>query len=317
MRPRLIAEAARADVGVASAVRTGGGWLTIDRPRGVVRILDPLLRPVAEMPARGHVTADATRTAHTHDDTITVTDLRGRVLWQHAEAGVTACHLDRRDRLWWLHHAGTGPPTMLSAADAQTGRALGTTSLGAAYGDVCWHDDPAGRWIGIALTPSDPGAHRVSMIVRLAGGTLTVTPLAETSMTGFARSGGRILCMPRWRLQVRDTVTGRPVTTRTADRLGLGERARLTGAFFAVTDDLAMSAVRVDHHAEEETHVLLSVQTLQPRSVIRYPHPAAQAGPYRSGEPGTWLTVSADALHVWRVDGPLDLDPLPGQLVLF
>ncbi|MEV4132209.1 hypothetical protein AB0J72_08585 [Dactylosporangium sp. NPDC049742] len=299
MRPSLIAESR---VGAASGeVRpvAGGGWLVTDPDDDATHLLCRRLRARATVDGGcGVVSSDGTHIGTVTDGAVTVEDLHGRQVWRKALEGVTECHLDGRGVLWTL--AGD----RLGARETATGRPIGEAVLGVHPGWSTWIDDPRGDWTGLAGDRS--------WLARPTTAGIAVRAIPGVTLTDLHRTEPRYLASTRdgTRLTVRDIATNAVTAGRPTD----------LGAYLlasAVVDEsLVLAAYNLDDHETDlEQHLLLSAATLRVRSVVEYPVP--QRDVHRSAEPGTWLTSDDEGLCLWRLDGLLDDDPLPGQQALF
>ncbi|MGI5182662.1 hypothetical protein ACQEVZ_41050 [Dactylosporangium sp. CA-152071] len=299
MRPRLIAESC---VGATSGqVRpvAGGGWLVTDPDDDATRLLCRRLHARATVDGGcGVVSSDGTHLGTVTDGVVTVEDLHGRQVWRKALEGVTECHLDGRGVLWTL--AGD----RLGARETATGRLIGEALLGVHPGWSTWIDDPRGDWTGLAGDRS--------WLARPTTAGIAVRPVPDVTLTDLHRTEPRYLASPRdgTRLTVRDVATNAVAADKPTDP------GACLLASTAVSESLVLAAYNLDDHETElEQHLLLSTATLRVRSVIEYPAP--QRDVRRSAEHGTWLTRDAEGLRLWRLDGLLDDDPLPGQQALF
>ncbi|MBO3740413.1 hypothetical protein [Actinoplanes flavus] len=305
MRPRLIAETT-GHPGEFWPIATGG-WMTTHYNADHLWVLDRRLNVTATYPIDdGFPHTDGRHLALIGDDEITATDLRGRTIWRRSVPGVRACVFSG-DLLWTI--AGD----LTTAMHRTTGEPVGETRLGPDNAVVelitAFADDRA----VVQLRHADGSGLRDWLLTADRTG-VRATELPSRFLDSHS-DGSRYLAAAAGRLTMRDVTTGAVTATRSDEEIG-GPDAILSRDAVNVSGNLVVAGIE-DHSAWWWRHVLLCADTLQPRSVLDYSRPGEPYQIVRSAEPGTWLTSTDDGVHLWGLDGPLDTDPLPGQLALW
>ncbi|MEU8655194.1 hypothetical protein [Actinoplanes philippinensis] len=296
MRPRLIAETT-GHAGEFWPIPTGG-WMTTHYNADHIWALDQRLELTASHPLdEGIPVRDGQRLALTRDDHVAIDGRRYPVPRNRA------CCL-RGDVLWTLSDGD-----LLTAWQLTSGDSIRETRLGFRGAGVEWMTALAGGRTGLQIRPSDGSPARTWLLS-------TDAPPRELPgrLVDVHPDGARYLSAEPGRITLRDITTGAITAARSDEQIG-GPEAVLSRGAALVSGTLAVVAIE-DHSAWWWRHVLLCADTLQPRSVLDYPRTGEPYEIVRSAEPGTWLTTTDDRVHLWGLDGPLDTDPLPGQLTL-